>query len=133
MSEYYLKVSDVNKNNVKVISKLDNKYTELEDFFNNIKTNNNYTVEVIDSMYSGEIILNSLYKYNKDSYYSEQIDFDDNNNEILVKSFYKYNSDNTMPYYDIDSSNNVKEMKRFYKGIKVDVPTFIFLVQYLLN
>lgn len=84
-------------------------------------------------MYNGEIILNSLYKYNKDSYYNEQIDFDDNNNEILVKSFYKYNSDNTMSYYDIDSSNNVKEMKRFYKGIKVDVPTFIFLVQYLLN
>ncbi len=77
-------------------------------------------------MYNGEIILNSLYKYNKDSYYSEQIDFDDNNNEILVKSFYKYNSDNTMSYYDIDSSNNVKEMKRFYKGIKVDVPTFNF-------
>ena len=108
MSEYYLKVSDINKNNVKVITKLDNKYTELEDFFNNIKTNNNYTVEVIDSMYNGEIILKSLYKYNKDSYYSEQIDFDDNNNEILVKSFYKYNSDNTMSYYDIDSSNNVK-------------------------
>ena len=32
MSEYYLKVSDINKNNVKVITKLDNKYTELEEF-----------------------------------------------------------------------------------------------------
>ena len=70
MSEYYLKVSDINKNNVKVITKLDNKYTELEDFFNNIKTNNNYTVEVIDSMYNGEIILKSLHKYKRDRYYS---------------------------------------------------------------
>ncbi len=126
MSEYYLKVSDINKNNVRVITKLDNKYPELEDFFNNIKTNNNYTVEVIDSMYNGEIILKSLYKYNKDSYYSEEIDFDDDNNEIIIKSFYKYNNDNTMSYYDIDSSNNVKEVKRFYKGIKIDEPKFNF-------
>lgn len=125
-SEYFFKVSDINLNKVKEVEVKKNTYQELDDIFNNIKEFNNYTLSVTDSMYDGEVIYNSLYKYNKDQYYSEIIDLDDDNNEITIKSLYKYNDDKSLSYYDIDKDNNIKEVKRYYQGIIYDVAKFNF-------